>query len=137
MQPYIASYVAALVVFLVVDIAWITTVMHPIFQRQLGNFLLETPRMGAAALFYPLYVAGILYFAVLPAEASGLWSIALVNGLLIGFLCYGTYEVTNLATLKGWSYRMLAIDVAWGMVLTATTALVGYIALGLLRGLAN
>ncbi len=126
MLPYIASYVSALLVFFLIDIVWITSVMQPIFQRQVGSFLLERPRKGAAALFYALYVAGIIYFAVVPAYESGAWWIAAVNGALIGFLSYGTYEVTNLATLKGWNYRMLAVDVAWGMLLTAVTALVAY-----------
>lgn len=126
MLPYTASYVLALVVFLLIDIVWITSVMQPIFQQNVGSFLLERPRKGVAALFYALYVAGIIYFAVVPAHDSGAWWTAAVNGTLIGFLSYGTYEVTNLATLKGWNYRMLAIDVAWGMVLTAVTALVAY-----------
>jgi uncharacterized membrane protein len=54
--------------------------------------------------------------------------VAALNGAIIGFLAYGTYEATNLATLKGWSYEMLVVDVAWGMTLTAMTAVVGFLA---------
>ena len=53
---------------------------------------------------------------------------AALNGAIIGFLAYGTYEATNLATLKGWSYEMLVVDVVWGMTLTAMTAVVGFLA---------
>jgi uncharacterized membrane protein len=127
-MPYAASYFAALVFFLAVDIAWITTVMRPIFERNVGALLLETPRMGAAAGFYALYVAGLLYFAVAPAVSAETWRVAALNGAIIGFLAYGTYEATNLATLKGWSYEMLVVDVAWGMTLTAMTAVVGFLA---------
>jgi uncharacterized membrane protein len=109
-MPYAASYFAALVFFLAVDIAWITTVMRPIFERNVGALLLETPRMGAAAGFYALYVAGLLYFAVAPAVSAETWRVAALNGAIIGFLAYGTYEATNLATLKGWSYEMLQGD---------------------------
>ena len=85
-MPYAASYIAALVFFLAVDIAWITTVMRPIFERNVGALLLETPRMGAAAGFYALYVAGILYFAVVPAASAETWRVAALNGAIIGFL---------------------------------------------------
>ena len=125
---YAASYLAALVVFLAIDVVWISVVMRPIFERNVGALLLETPRIGAAAGFYALYVAGIVYFAVAPAVNSGTWHLAALNGAIIGFLAYGTYEATNLATLKGWSYEMLTIDVAWGMALTALTAVVGFLA---------
>jgi uncharacterized membrane protein len=127
-MPYAASYIAALVFFLAIDIIWIKTVMRPTFERNVGALLLETPRMSAAAGFHALYVAGIIYFAVAPAVSAETWRVAALNGAMIGFLAYGTYEATNLATLKGWSYEMLVVDVAWGMTLTTLTAVVGFLA---------
>ncbi|MDH3669321.1 MAG: DUF2177 family protein [Paracoccaceae bacterium] len=126
-MSYAASYFAALVFFLAIDVVWIKTVMRPIFERNVGALLLESPRMGAAVSFYALYVAGILYFAIAPAMSAESWRVAALNGAIIGFLAYGTYEATNLATLKGWSYEMLAIDIAWGVALTALTAVVGFL----------
>ena len=126
LMTYAVSYVAALLVFLSIDIIWIRAVMRPLFERNLGEILLETPRLGTAGAFYALYVAGIVYFAVAPAIASVSWRTAAVNGAIIGFLAYGTYEATNLATLKGWTYEMLGIDLAWGVFLTAATAVAGY-----------
>ena len=81
-----------------------------------------------------LYVAGILYFAVAPAVSAETWRVAALNGAIIGFLAYGTYEATNLATLRGWSYEMLIVDVAWGMSLTAMTAVVGFMVYGWMAG---
>jgi uncharacterized membrane protein len=124
----LVSYAASLVVFLSIDILWIKTVMQPLFERNLGELLLETPRMGPAGAFYALYVAGIIYLAVLPAAAADSLRTAAVNGAVVGFLAYGTYEITNLATLKGWSYEMVAIDVSWGVFLTTLTAVAGYMA---------
>ena len=123
---YLIGYVAALIVFLSVDVVWIKSVMQPIFERNVGAILLDEPRFGAAAGFYALYVAGIFYFAVAPAVTSETWRIAALNGAILGFLAYGTYEATNLATLKGWSVEMLTVDVAWGTSLTALTAIVGF-----------
>jgi len=127
-MSYAASYFAAVIFFLAIDVVWIKSVMRPIFERNVRALLLETPRLGAAAGFYALYIAGIVYLAVAPAVVSGSWHVAALNGALIGLLAYGTYEATNLATLKGWTFGMLAIDVAWGVSLTAATAVIGYAA---------
>lgn len=127
MLTHAAGYVAALATFLIIDAIWISVVMRPIFERNLGEFLLESPRLGAAATFYAFYIAGVMYFAVGPAVSSGLVRTALLNGALLGFLAYGTYEATNMATLKGWTYGMVAIDVAWGMSITALSAVVGFL----------
>ena len=42
-------------------------------------------------------------FAVLPGLAEGGWTKALLWGGLFGLFAYGTYDLTNLATLKNWS----------------------------------
>lgn len=127
MVTHAIGYVATLATFLIIDAIWISVVMRPIFERNLGEFLLESPRLGAAAVFYAFYIAGVIYFAVGPALSSGSLRVALLNGAILGFLAYGTYEATNLATLKGWTYAMAAVDVAWGMFLTALSAVVGYL----------
>lgn len=122
------SYLSALTVFLAVDAVWIRTVMRPIFERHVGAFLLDAPRLEVAAGFYAAYVAAVLYFAVSPGLAAGSGRLALLNGVLLGFVAYGTYEATNLATLKGWTYGMLAVDIGWGMFLTGITAVTGFFA---------
>ncbi|GAB5469282.1 MAG: DUF2177 family protein [Rhodospirillales bacterium] len=122
----LATYGAMLVVFLGIDAVWLKYVMKPLFDHHVGALLAEEVRLGVAAGFYVLYVMGIIYFAVSPALREGGWSAALLKGALFGFFAYGTYEATNMATLKGWSWTMVAVDVTWGTALTALTALVGY-----------
>jgi len=126
-MTYVASYFSALLFFLAIDVVWIQTVMRPIFERNVGELMLDSPRMGAAIGFYALYVAGILYFAVGPAMGAESWRVAALNGAIIGFLAYGTYEATDLATRKGGRYEMLMIDIAWGTALTALTGVVGFL----------
>ena len=125
-MAYIAGYAAALIVFLALDAVWLNAVAKPMFERNLGAFLLESPRLSVAAVFYAFYVVGIVYFAVLPAAAAGAAGRALLNGALLGLIAYGTYEATNMATLKGWTYGMMVLDTAWGTALTAVSALAGY-----------
>lgn len=118
----LALYAAALAIFLAVDVLWLKLVAAPMFRRQLGAIMLDDPRMEVAAAFYAVYVAGVVYFAAAPALAGGGAGQAALDGALFGLFCYGTYEATNLATLKGWTPRIAAIDTAWGAVVTAITA---------------
>lgn len=131
---HIAAYLAALVTFLGVDFVWLKLVMKPMFEAHIGELMRDEPRLGIAAGFYVIYVIGIFYFAIWPAISNNSWIPALVNGLILGLLAYGTYEATNMATLKGWRLSMMFTDIAWGMVLTATAALAGYFAARLVEG---
>jgi uncharacterized membrane protein len=88
----------------------------------------DTPNMPAAVAFYLVYIFGVLFFAVRPALAAGDWRVGLLNGALFGFFAYATYDLTNLATLKGWSLPVSLVDIAWGAVLSAIAASAGSLA---------
>lgn len=120
------AYVVTAIVFLALDYAWLAWVAKDFYARSLGPLMREAPDFMAAGVFYLFYVAGIVFFAAMPAES---WKGALARGALLGLLAYGTYDMTNLATLKGWPWRMAAVDMAWGATLTALAALGGYLAL--------
>ncbi len=126
--PYLVAYIATAVAFLLIDLVWLGVVAKGFYAREIGGLLLASPGVTVAGLFYLGYVAGVVFFAVAPALAAQSWKIALVNGILLGLLAYGTYDLTNLATLAGWSWRMALVDLAWGGCLTGLTAVVGYFA---------
>ena len=125
---YISLYLVTAIVFLMLDVMMLKKVLYPLFSSNIGSIMNEDPKMGAAAVFYLFYVGGIIWFASLPALASGQPSQAFVAGFILGLLAYGTYEFTNFATLRGWSAQMVAVDVTWGAVLTGTSAWVGVVA---------
>ena len=127
-MTWIAAYIAAAVSFLALDALWLGVVAQKLYQREFGSMLLEKPNMGAAAAFYALYLFGVVFFAVKPALESGGWTRALLQGALFGLVAYATYDLTNLATLKGFPVRVVAPDLIWGMVVTAVAALAGYAA---------
>jgi len=104
-------------------------VLSSFYRGELGPLLLERPRWGAAALFYLMYAGGTLFFAVAPGAEHGTWLRTLVCGALLGLVCYGTYDLSNLATLRGWSTTAVAVDMAWGIVVTALAAVAGHGAL--------
>jgi uncharacterized membrane protein len=126
-MTYVIAYVATTVAFLGLDFFWLGTVATGFYKSRLGDMLLNQPNFVAAGVFYLFYVGGIVYFAVQPALVSGNWTTAAVAGAILGFIAYGTYDMTNLATLKNWSATVSAVDMAWGTALTSFSAVIGYL----------
>jgi uncharacterized membrane protein len=125
----IVAYIATLIVFVVVDIVWLGYVANSYYRSQIGHLMADTFNMPAVVAFYLIYAAGVVYFAVMPALAAGGTMKALMLGVMFGFFCYATYDLTNLATLKNWSLPMSLLDMAWGAILTGLSAAAGaYIA---------
>ena len=125
---FVKAFVGTLVAFLVIDVVWIVRVVSPMYEEQLGGLLRADPKLGAAVVFYLVYAAGVVYFAVLPAIASGGVRTALAKGAILGGLTYGTYAFTNYALFEGWTVSLAVADVGWGIVLTAVTAACGLLA---------
>lgn len=118
----IKLYLLTVPVFLAVDLLWLGVLARDFYRSGLGHLLSPTVNWPAAIVFYLLFIAGILYYAVLPALAEGSLGRAVLNGLLFGFFTYMTYELTNLATLPSWPLKVVLVDIAWGMTLSATVA---------------
>ena len=123
----IVLYTSTLLVFLLLDAVMLTRVLRPIFETYVSDLLATDLRIGPALVFYLFYVAGVLYFVSLPALREGAPLSALIGGALLGAMAYGTYEFTNYATLEGWHWRMVAVDLTWGTVLTAVSAWAGVV----------
>jgi len=117
-----AAYLAAALVFLGLDAVWLSTMADRLYRPAIGHLMAERFALGPAALFYLLYVAGILWFAVAPAVASRRPLAALGAGALLGLLAYATYDLTNQATLKGWPWHVTLADMAWGAFVTGAAA---------------
>ncbi|MBD3787417.1 MAG: DUF2177 family protein [Sphingomonadales bacterium] len=118
-------YLITTVAFLVTDIFGIRFLIRPVFERHVGHLLAEPLRLGPAAVFYLAYVAGLLWFVSIPALKAGAPLQALAGGMVLGLLCYGTYEMTNYATLRDWSLQQVVIDGLWGIALTGFAAWAG------------
>ncbi|WP_445179363.1 DUF2177 family protein [Pseudomonas sp. McL0111] len=123
MKKALIAYVATLVMFLLLDGLWLGVLMAPTYRELLGSLMLEKPLLVPAAVFYCLYVFGCVVFVVLPAMS---WQRAAKMGALLGLVAYGTYDLTNLATLRGWSGQVTLMDWAWGVVATAIACTVGF-----------
>jgi uncharacterized membrane protein len=119
---YVFLYLATLIVFIPIDLLFLGLVARSFFASQVGDMLGEI-RPAPAALFYLLYVAGILIFVSGPAAAT--WQSTLLYGALFGFFCYATFELTSLSLLKHWTWPVVAVDMSWGTFVTAVAATLG------------
>lgn len=126
MMDYLIAYIGTAIVFFGFDFLWLSKLAIGFYRREIGPLMLAKPNFAAAGIFYLFYIAGIVYFAVMPAVSVGDWQSALVAGAILGFIGYGTYDMTNLSTLKGWSWKMCVVDIIWGTVLTGAAAVGGY-----------
>lgn len=126
MPQIIIAYFATAIVFFAVDFIWIGVIARRFYRDQLGDLMADPIRINWAVAFYLIYVAGIVWFAVRPALDGGGWKMAVLNGVLFGFFCYATYDMTNMATLKGWPLKMSLVDMAWGTAMTGFAAFAGF-----------
>jgi len=125
-MKYIKAYLFTAVTFLAIDAIWLGFIITEFFRSNIGHLMADTVNFPVAAGFYLLYAAGIVFFAVKPALKKSSLKTALLNGALFGFFCYGTYDMTNLATLRDWPAIVAVVDITWGTFLTATSAVIGY-----------
>lgn len=117
MGHYLIPYLVSVPLFLIIDLLWLGVVARDFYREQIGTLLLEQFNWPAAFLFYGLFLVGLTLFAIHPALKSGALMTALVYGALFGFFTYATYDLTNLATLKGWTVPLAVVDIAWGTFL--------------------
>ncbi|MGX7002901.1 DUF2177 family protein [Caballeronia sp. KNU42] len=120
----IVAFAVTAVVFLTLDAIWLGLISRNLYQREIGELLLPKPNLGAAAVFYAIYIVGLVYFCVVPGVTGQSALRGLLNGAMFGIVAYATYDLTNLATLKGWSTELVFIDIAWGAVASAVASAV-------------
>lgn len=128
MKQFAIAYFSCLITFIVIDAIWLGVVAKQFYAAQLGALMREDILFVPAGIFYLLYAAGIVLLAVRPGQLD----ISLLNvafyGAVVGFIAYGTYDVTNLATIKNWPPLMSLIDLVWGTAISSLVAVAGAVA---------
>ena len=122
MNKYVAAYAGTALVMVALDMLWLGVVAKPMYQQGIGHLMAAKPNVAVALCFYLLYALGIVIFAVQPHHAGGSWAQTLTLAALFGCFAYATYDLTNLATLRDWPWRLSMIDIAWGIVVSAAAA---------------
>ena len=127
MLAYLAAYGASALAFVAADAVWLTLAGPRLYRPVLGPLLADRLNGAAAIAFYLIYLVGVVALAVAPALRTGQWKTAAWSGLVLGVVAYGTYDLTNQATLRLWATKLTVIDMTWGGVLTALAATVGFL----------
>jgi uncharacterized membrane protein len=122
MRTLLIAYGLTAVIFLALDAVWLGAMVGSFYRPRLAGLLLDRPRLDAAVPFYALYIAGVMVFAVAPALDSGGWTRAFLLGAMLGLVAYGTYDLTNLATMRNWSVAVTLVDLVWGAAVTGAAA---------------
>ena len=119
---YLKLYFLTVPIFFIIDLIWLGVVAKAFYQKNLNHILSPNVHWPAAIIFYLMYIAGILIFAVLPGLAKDSLRHAAMWGALFGFFTYATYDLTNLALLKDWPLKVVIVDILWGVVLCSIVA---------------
>ena len=122
MKSYLIAYCSAVVAFLIIDGLWLGVVAKSFYSSQLGELLRKNFLILPAVVFYLAYTAGLVFLAVRPTQPELALANVALYGAIVGFLAYGTYDMTNMATLRDWSALVSVVDIAWGMTLSASVA---------------
>jgi uncharacterized membrane protein len=122
----ILQFLVVAAAFAIIDAIWLKT-MNPFYRRQIGELMADKPNLGYAVVFYVIYIAGIVFFALRPALDGGSWLSAAGYGAALGAFAYATYDLTNAATLKTWPWQLVVVDILWGAALTALATLAGWL----------
>ena len=125
---FVGLYALTVLGFLVIDFVWLTVVAQNFYQKHLGSLLRDDPIVAAAAVFYLLYLVGVLVFVVLPALEAESFVRAVALGALFGLIAYATFDLTCYALFQGFPVIVVAVDLVWGAVLTASVSAIGYAA---------
>lgn len=122
LRNWIKLYLITGVAFLAVDYVWLTRLAEPFYRNRIGHLLRDEPLLGGAALFYLLYIAGIVVFAVSPGVERESLSSTARRGAFLGLFAYGTFDLTSFAMFEGFAAEVVAVDLLWGATLTAAAA---------------
>jgi uncharacterized membrane protein len=130
MRQLLIEYITAAVIFLAADFVWLRNMGPAFYTPELGGLLREEPQLGIALAFYLLFVAGLVLFVIHPGMQGEPLGLVAVKGAVFGLVAYATYDLTNLATVKGFTNKVAMVDMAWG---TFISAAVCFITVWLLR----
>ncbi len=123
---FLKLYGLTALVFFAIDLVWLGLVAAGFYQRHLGHLLRPDVLWAPALVFYLLYIAGLLVFAVLPGLEVGALTRTLALGAFFGLVAYATFDLTCMALLRDFPLVVVVVDLVWGMVLTTLVSAAGY-----------
>ena len=133
-MTYVTAYITILIVFGIIDAIWLSQMAATLYRPMLGDMLVENIRIVPALVFYLFFPFGLVVFAVSPALRDGSVIAAFASGALLGALCYATYDLTNYATLKNWTWQVVVIDIVYGALVAGICSAAAVYAVHVVHG---
>ena len=124
-KSLVLSFLFTSTIFLIIDVIWLSVTVKSLYRPALGDLLNDKPVIWAASLFYIIYIIGLGLIIVRPALINESIFQAFWTGIIFGIVSYGTYNLTNMATIKNWSMNIVWIDMIWGGILTGFSSAAG------------
>ena len=124
MAAWAWAYGAALLVIGALDALWLGLLAKDFYRHEMAAVAAAEVRWLPAALFYFCYPAGLIGLALIPAAET--LSGAVLRAGLVGLVAYGTYDLSNMATLKQWNWSLALTDTVWGTFLSAAAGGAAY-----------
>ncbi len=124
MTKTLQAYIVTLIVFVAIDMVWLIWVARSTYAAELGDLIRKQPNIMAAVAFYLMFAAGLVFFAVMPGLKAGSLIQGLALGAALGFVAYGTYDLTNLSVMNGFGFKIAMIDLVWGTCVSAITSII-------------
>lgn len=125
MTRLLTAWIVTAAVFLAMDAVWLTLMSSRLYKPVIGELMAGKVQLAPALLFYLLYISGLVFFAVWPGVKTGDLGRTLLTAAALGLVAYGTYDLTNQATLKVWAWNLTLADMAWGAVASGIAASAG------------
>ena len=122
------AYGATVLTMIALDALWLGVIAGGFYRDALGPLMADPPNWWAAGAFYLIYAAGLMVFVIEPRLGERASVPNLLRGALFGLIAYATYDLTNLATLRGFPAELALLDMLWGAVISADATGVALIA---------
>lgn len=129
---FLKTAVIAAVVFIALDIIWLSVVAAPWYRKALGylasldaggKITFNIPHGLIAQLAITVAISVVVSMAL---QLDNRLVTAMLTGGFIGLAFYTCYDFTNLSFVKGWPLWISLIDLAWGTVQGVVGGLVVY-----------
>lgn len=119
------SFFIIMISMILIDGVWLFLMHKRLYAPNIGHLLSDSMYIWPAVIFYILFGIALNVFVVLPALKNNTGYLELLLlGLLFGMVSYGTYDLTNQATLKNWPWIVTIVDIVWGSCLAAGVSLI-------------
>ena len=116
----ITTYIKFIVVYILVDMIWIigaTKSHNKMIEDVQGSKLVVDP--VAASMYY--LMAPLAYIFIIKPLSKNKTDV-IKNAMLVGLLMYGTFDLTNKALFKNYTWKYAVSDILWGMTSMAVSS---------------